>query len=58
MNRNLNDDEILEEVEKGSSNIDNNKLDLIVKGEEEIKRKSSRLDGNLPGLMTINSKNS
>ncbi len=37
MNRNLNDDEILEEVEKGSSNIDNNKLDLIVKGEEEIK---------------------
>ena len=46
MNRNLNDDEILEEVEKGSSNIDNNKLDLIVKGEEEIKRKSSRLDDN------------
>ena len=46
MNRNLNDDEILEEVEKGSSNIDNNKLDLIVKGEEEIKKKSSRLDDN------------
>ena len=46
MNRNLTENEILEEVEKGSSEIDNNKLDLIVNDEEEIKKKSSRLDSN------------
>ncbi|HMQ67565.1 MAG TPA: DUF1232 domain-containing protein [Ignavibacteria bacterium] len=46
MNRNITDKEILEEVEKGSSKIDNKKLDLIVNDEEEIKRKSSRLDDN------------
>ena len=46
MNRNLTDNEILEEVEKGSSKFDNNKLDLIVNEEEEIKKKSSRLDSN------------
>ncbi len=46
MKRNLTDNEILEEVEKGSAKIDNDKLSLIVNEEEDIKKKSSRLDGN------------
>lgn len=46
MNRNLTDNEIVEEVEKGSSRIDDKKLDLIVTEEETIKKKSYKLDNN------------
>lgn len=46
MTRNLTDKDILEEVERGSAKIDNSKLDLIVNEEEEIRKKSTRLDGN------------
>jgi uncharacterized membrane protein YkvA (DUF1232 family) len=46
MKRNLTDSEILEEVEKGSAIFDNDKLDVIVKEEEEIRKKTSRLDDN------------